>query len=425
MKRKVFICSLGCAKNLADSEDMAGALKASGCEVVFDEREADILLLNTCGFLKSAVCESKKEIKYLLGFGKKLIVAGCLVERTGKSLFAKYPGVHAFVGTNSLENIVKAAQEGGAYLNEPRKGRPVFRSKYRFTASHSAYLKIADGCGNRCSYCAIPFIKGPFRSKPEENVMAEAKALAETGAVEISLLAQDTTNYGLDLRRKPRLTGLLKKLAKIKNLKWIRIMYANPEGVDGNLMDLIKNETKICDYLDMPLQHISDKILKAMNRKADSKTIMKVVEKLKKKIPGIGIRTNFIAGFPGETEKDFNALLKFVREAEFANVGVFAYSREKGTPACGLKGQISEKEKTARINALIDVQSRVLDKVNKKLIGKRLKILMDSGKSGRAYFQAPEIDGKVVLADGFKAEPGRFVKAKIVARQGCGLIAKL
>ncbi len=424
---KIFIESLGCSKNLADSEDMAGLLVSRGHEIVFEEEKADIFLLNTCAFLKAAVEESEREINRLRKLakkGKKIIVAGCMVERIGKELKRKHKQVFSFVGTNSMSEIAEAIEKKTFLLHKPRKVLNVSPAKMRLTFFHSAYLKIADGCDNRCSYCTIPFIKGPYRSKRTENIIQEAKALAQAQAVEISLIAQDTTSYGIDLYKKPKLPVLLRKLAKIKKLQWIRLMYAYPEKISGELIATIKNENKICDYLDIPIQHISDRILKAMNRKSSSKSIKRTLEKIKKELPKISLRTNFIVGFPGETEKDFNEILKFIQDFRFNHVGVFAYSREKNTKAFDIKNHISEKIKMERMNEIIKIQSRQADKIYSYMKGKNYDVLMDSEKIGRYYGQAPEIDGKILVASSKKLKPGSFVKAKITGHRGNLLLAK-
>ncbi|MBI4655808.1 MAG: MiaB/RimO family radical SAM methylthiotransferase [Elusimicrobia bacterium] len=470
---KVIIINLGCPKNLTDAEIMAGHLAEAGFSFTNRESDADIALINTCAFIKPAVKESEKEIKRLIalkkrGVFKKIVVTGCLVERRKEEILKRfreiYPvtnkprhrrgcrrpalaggriwnGVDACVGISGIDKIAQAIKKGETFIpehprlpeihpvtNKPPRGgcrRPAKAGgriwngvKMRLTMSHSAYLKIADGCNNRCSYCTIPSIRGGFRSKPLEQVLSEARLLAETGAKEISLVAQDTTSYGIDIYRKPALAKLLKKLSGIRDLKWIRVMYAYPERVDWELLETIKNEEKICRYLDMPLQHISDNILQKMNRISREDSIKKTMERIRKKIPDIAVRTNFIAGFPGETEKDFRKLLKFTREAGFYSLGIFKYFREKETPACAYENQIPEREKTARFNALIETQSRVIDKINESLMGKNLTVLMDDTQSGRTEKDAPDIDGRIIITKAENLHSGQFVNARILSAKG-------
>jgi ribosomal protein S12 methylthiotransferase len=295
------------------------------------------------------------------------------------------------------------------------------RVKARLTAPHSAYLKIADGCGNRCAYCLIPSLRGPFRSKPFESVLQEAARLAESGAVEISLIAQDTTSYGQDLYGRPRLAGLLKELVKIQGVRWWRLMYVYPERVSKELIGVMKANRSVVRYLDMPLQHISDPVLRRMNRSSTSASIKAKIEELRRAMPDIALRTNFIVGFPGETAEDFEELAAFVKEARFSGVGVFKYSREKGTPAADMPDQVPERIKTERAEALVRVQSEVVDGINAALKGKTVEVLMDSPKFGRTYRDAPDIDGHVEVEVPEGSRPpkaGDIVKARITGAAG-------
>jgi len=421
---KVFIVSLGCPKNLTDAEVMAGHLAAAGFELTTDEAKADIALINTCAFLNSAVKESETEINRFISLkarGKisKIAVTGCLVEREKNLLLGRFPQIDAVVGINALNRIASALNGGNSYLLAETLPPAAPKLKVRLTAPHSAYLKIADGCDNHCSYCAIPMIRGQFRSKPMEDVIEEAKNLAGSGAREISLIAQDTTSYGMDACGRPRLYELLKELVKIPGVDWLRLMYVYPEKLSSEILKLMRDEEKIVHYLDMPLQHISDNVLKKMNRRSTESSIKRKLASIRKFVPDIAFRTTFIVGFPGETEKDFNKLLAFVAGAGFDNAAVFAYSREPGTPAARLPGQLPETVKTARMNELINVQSRVIDRINSGLTGKKLKVLMDSANFGRTYRDAPEIDGKVeVIPDsGFKIEDSRFKTGDLKKKQ--------
>jgi len=422
---KLFIVSLGCPKNLSDAEVMAGELAAAGWELSPEEDGADAALINTCAFLGSAVEESEGEIRRLLqlkarGKLSKVMVAGCLVEREKEGLMKRFPGLDALVGINALSKAAEAVESGKNYIL-PAEGlldSPL--RKARLTARHSAYLKIADGCDNRCTYCLIPSIRGAFRSKPVESLVEEAKNLAESGAVEISLIAQDTTSYGMDLYGRPRLAWLLNTLLRTEGVKWWRLMYAYPERLTPEIIEIIRSNKNMCRYLDMPLQHIADRMLKRMNRTSTEKSIKEKIAELRKGMPDIAIRTSFIVGFPGETQEDFNRLLAFVKKTRFDNVGVFKYSREPGTPAAGMPGQVPEDVKEERAQALITAQSRALDLINLDFRGKKAEVLMDSPLFGRTYRDAPEIDGRVEVTTDKKIslKAGDMVKVKITSASG-------
>ena len=423
---KLFIVSLGCPKNLSDAEVMAGELTSAGWELTGDEAGADAALVNTCAFLGSAVKESEDEIKRLLSLkarGKlsKVMVAGCLVEREKEKLSARFPGLDALVGIHALSKAAKAIEEGKNYILPGEGPLSSPRLKARLTAPHSAYLKIADGCDNRCAYCLIPSIRGPFRSKPVEALAEEARNLAASGAVEISLIAQDTTNYGKDLYGRPRLAWLLNELLLIKSVKWWRLMYVYPERLTSEVIEVMRANKSVCRYVDMPLQHVSDRILKRMNRASTEKSIKTKIAELRRAMPDIAIRTNFIVGFPGETNEDFSRLLGFVKKARLDSVGVFKYSKEPGTPAAGFPGQVPEDVKEERAQALISAQSRVLDSVNADLKGKKLEVLMDSPLFGRSHREAPEIDGRVEVEQpkgGRPLKAGDLVKVRITGATG-------
>lgn len=422
---KLFIVSLGCPKNLSDAEVMAGELAAAGWELVPGEEGADAALVNTCAFLSSAVAESEGEIRRLLrlkarGKLSKVLVSGCLVEREKEGLLRRFPDLDALVGVNALADAARAVELGRSYILPATPHIDSPRLKARLTAQHSAYLKIADGCDNRCAYCLIPSIRGGFRSKPLESVVEEAQRLAASGALEISLIAQDTTSYGADLYGKPRLAELLRELVKIKSVRWWRLMYVYPERVTKELIAVMKAHKSVCRYLDMPLQHISDPVLKRMNRSSSARSIKAKIAELRRALPDIALRTNFIVGFPGETPADFKRLAAFVKTARFDNVGVFAYSKEPGTSAAGFPDQVPEAVKAERVDALVRAQSGVVDSINAGLRGKRLEILMDSPRFGRTYRDAPEIDGRVEVEEppSGPLKPGSFVKAKIVSAAG-------
>jgi ribosomal protein S12 methylthiotransferase len=422
---KLFIVSLGCPKNLTDAEVMAGELAASGWELTSQEEGADAALVNTCAFLGSAVEESEGEIRRLLalkarGRLKKVLVAGCLVEREKRKLLERFPGLDAAVGIHALAEAAQALETGRSFMAPAAGPLAAPRLKARLTAPHSAYLKVADGCDNRCAYCLIPSIRGAFRSKPLEALAEEAARLADSGAKEISLIAQDTTSYGLDLYKQPRLEELLRELLKIKGVAWWRLMYVYPERLSPGLLKLMRGSARVCRYLDMPLQHISDPVLKLMRRKSTESSIRAKLEELRRLMPDIAIRTNFITGFPGETDADFERLLGFVKEARFDNVGVFAYSREPGTPAASLPGQLPESVKKDRVEALVRAQSEVVDGFNAAMKGKTVEVLMDSPVFGRTYRDAPDIDGRLEVDAGRGPAPkaGDLVRVKITGATG-------
>jgi len=415
--KKFNIISLGCPKNLVDSEEISYKISKLGYELTLSEN-SDISIINTCAFLKSAVRESEKIIENQIKFKKegkikKIIVCGCLVEREKEKLLKKYPEIDIIIGINSihkLENAIKNRES----LILPTSDL-YSQNRLRLTLKHSAYLKISDGCDNNCSYCLIPSIRGKLRSKTIEILIKEAIALADSGVKELNIIAQDTTSYGIDIYKKPALKDLLKKLIKIKKIKWIRLMYIYPDRIDRELLEIIK-DSNICHYLEMPLQHISDNVLEKMNRISSEKIIREKIELIKKIIPDMSIRTTFIVGFPGESEKDFNKLINFVKDIKFNNLAVFKYSREKGTKAFNLNNQISSKIKNFRYKELLKTQAEVVDKINKDLIGKDFEILMDNENIGRAYFDAPDIDGYISFED--KKVPGTFLKAKIIEAKG-------
>lgn len=422
-----YLISLGCPKNLTDSENFSARLLANGHKIVFKEEDADIIIINTCGFLSSAIKEAKDNIKYALklkkkGIVKKVAITGCMVDRLKEQVSDEFKEADLIFSISKQDAIEKIINKKG-FLYSPIQ-RELFMPQYKLslTAPHSAYLKIADGCNNRCAYCAIPFIRGNYRSKTIEEVVAEAKLLAKNGAKEISLIAQDTTSYGQDLYGKPELVKLLKKLIKIKDICRLRIMYAYPHRVSKELADLMANEEKIFSYLDIPLQHISAGILKNMNRHCGPEKIKETLNMLKERVANIAIRTNFIVGFPGETDADFKELLNFVKEYEFDNVGVFEFFREPGTVAYDMKKQIPARVKKERALELNKAQSRVVDKINKKLVGSVVEVISDSETLGRTYRDAPDIDGNLTFEK--PVQPGQIFKAKIIKAKGYQRVAK-
>lgn len=417
---KFYLISLGCPKNLTNSEEFSARLLAKGHQMVFAPEEADEIIVNTCGFIASAVKEAKEEIRYALelkkaGTVKKVAVTGCLVERFKEQVAKEFPEIDTVFSISAQDTVEETLAQSGVILNPLPKSLYLPEYKMSLTAPHTAYLKVADGCNNRCAYCTIPFIRGAYRSKPMEDVVREARLMTQNGVKEISLIAQDTTSYGMDLYGKPRLTELLEKLLKIRGLGRLRIMYGYPHRVTKELARLMAGTDKIFHYIDIPLQHIADPVLKRMNRHCDAAQIRATLDMLKTEVPDISLRTNFIVGFPGETKKDFNELKKFVREYEFDNMGVFEYFREKGTAAYDMK-QIPAAVKHERAAELEETQSRVIDKINKRLLGTVVEAIADGPDFGRTYKDAPDIDGRVTFTK--PVTPGSIFKARVVAAQG-------
>ncbi len=388
--------------------------------MVFSPEQADEIIINTCGFIASAVKEAKDEIRYALslkqqGLIKKVAVTGCLVERFKEQVAREFPEIDTIFSIAAQETVEKTIQQKGSVLTSLPQSLYLPEYKMSLTAPHTAYLKVADGCNNRCAYCTIPFIRGNYRSKPIKDVLREARLMVQNGVQEISLIAQDTTSYGMDLYGKPQLLELLEQLLKIRGLGRLRIMYGYPHRVTKELARLIASTNKIFHYIDIPLQHIADPVLKRMNRHCDGAQIRRTLDMLKTEVPDISLRTNFIVGFPGETKKDFNELKKFVRTYEFDNMGVFEYFREKGTAAYAMQ-QIPAAVKHERSRELEEVQSRVIDKLNKRLVGTTLEAIADGPDFGRTYKDAPDIDGKVTFTKPVK--PGSIFQARVIAAQG-------
>lgn len=417
---KFFLISLGCPKNLTNSEEFSARLLAHGHQLVFTPQEADTVIINTCGFISSAVKEGTAEIRHALelkrqGVIKRVAVTGCMVDRYREQMAKDFPEADTVFSIAAQDHVEDLIGQDGLFLESLANALYIPEYKMTLTATHTAYLKIADGCNYRCAYCTIPFIRGAYRSKPMEQIVQEARLLTQNGVKEISLIAQDTTSYGIDLYKKPSLVALLKKLLKIRGLGRLRIMYAYPNLVTQELADLMAGEEQIFHYLDIPLQHIADPVLKNMNRQCDGKKIKDTLDMLKKTVPDISLRTNFIVGFPQETQKDFNELKKFVREYEFDNMGVFEYFREKGTPAYEMK-QIPAAVKHQRARELEETQSRVIDKINKRLVGAEMEVIADGADFGRTYKDAPDIDGKVTFTK--PVPPGCIFYGRVVAAQG-------
>lgn len=426
---KLALISLGCSKNLVDSEHYLGILsKRKGMELTSELSEADIVIVNTCGFIGDAKEESIETILEVSEFKetgnlKKLIVAGCLAQKYSEEILKELPEVDAVIGTGDIDKIEKVVDE----ILENKKVVEIKNMTFLAnantervltTASHTAYLKISEGCNRACTYCIIPQMRGRLRSRSIEDIVEEAKRLVASGVREINLLAQETTEYGIDLYGDKKLAALMKELCKIEGLKWLRTYYMHPEYVTDELIEVMKSEEKICKYFDVPIQHVSDNILRNMARAKGGEQVKDVLNRIRKAIPEATIRTTLIVGFPGETEKNFQELMDYVREFEFDYAGVFKYSREEDTVAYNLPNQVPEEIKEKRYAELVNLQSEIAERKNRRLLGEEIEVMIDGVSSeseylleGRTRGQALEIDGKVLTTDG-TAKPGEIVKVK-------------
>jgi ribosomal protein S12 methylthiotransferase len=434
--------SLGCPKNLVDAEVMLGFLDRQGFDITTDEKEADIIIVNTCSFIKEAKQESIDAILDLAdrkhdGRCRLLIVTGCLPQRYQEELCRELPEVDIFIGTGDYPRIAEIIAEKTnvsgqlRYIGDPNFVYDEDSPRLNSSPLYSAYLKIAEGCSNQCAYCVIPSLRGSYRSRPLAGLLDEARRLVAGGAREINIIAQDITRYGQDLEGDVSLEGLLSRLAEIQDLSWIRLLYSYPDGISDGLVRLMKEEKKICKYLDLPLQHISDPILKRMNRRSTSADIRALIAKLRREIPDIALRTSLIVGFPGETEEDFKQLLQFVEEVQFDRLGVFCYSREEGTPAAEMADQISERLKRERYKKLMKAQARLSFKRNRRLVGRTEEVIVEGYSEetdlllkGRCSRQAPDIDGQVYITAG-TANVGDIVRLKITDSSDYDLIGEI
>ena len=434
---KIGVVSLGCPKNLVDSETMLGLIHEENYEITNDPSEAEIIIVNTCGFIESAKEESINTILQMAEYKKSgsckyIIVTGCLSQRYAEELFNELPEADAIAGVevyDEIGSIIKRVMNGERFIMlERNKPDVIYTSKETFlpriltTPSYTAYLKIAEGCDNCCSYCAIPKIRGSYRSKPMEQVLKEAKALADNGVKELIVVAQDTTRYGEDLPGgKLLLADLLKELNKIESLKWIRVMYCYPNNFTDELVETFASLDKVCKYVDLPLQHASNRLLASMNRYDTREEVETLLAKLRKRIPGIVIRTTFIVGFPGETDADFEELKEFVEQQRFENAGVFAYSQEEGTVAAAMPNQIPDEIKQERYHELMALQAQISEEIHKDTEGQTLEVLVEGIEEdgsglhyGRSYREAPDIDGLVFIENPGDIKPGCFVKVNIL-----------
>jgi len=438
---KLFFISLGCDKNLVDSEHMLGLLDGEdGITITDDETQADIIIINTCCFIGDAKEESIKTILEMAEYKKQgtlkgLIVTGCLAERYRQEIKEELPEVDAVLGTNSYDSILEAVRQvldGVRYENfKSLEGLPGIQKRTLTTGGHYAYLKIAEGCNKRCSYCIIPKIRGAYRSVPIEELLQQAKRLVSQGVKEIILVAQETTLYGVDLYGKKTLAKLLDSLNQIKGLVWIRILYCYPEEIDDELIEAIVRNKKVCHYLDIPIQHSSDEILKRMGRKTNHADLVTMIQKLREKIPDICLRTTLICGFPGETDETHEELMQFVNDMEFDRLGAFVYSPEEGTLAETFQNQIEEEQKLCWQEQVMELQQEISFDKNEDLKGKEFLVFVEGKVAdenvylGRTYRDAPEVDGYVFIHTSEMLMTGDFVKVKITGAYEYDLIGEL
>ena len=440
---KIIFISLGCDKNLVDSEVMLGLLRDRGYEFTDDEAEADVIVINTCCFIHDAKEESIQTIldmaeykKTEIGHCKALIVTGCLAQRYRDEMEREIPEVDAIVGTTAYDQIVEAMEavldgkNGDRFASEEALPLPDTK-RILTTGGHYAYLKIAEGCDKHCTYCVIPRLRGHFRSVPMEHLIEEARGLAEEGVRELIIIAQETTLYGLDLYGKKSLPKLLRELAKIEDIKWLRVMYCYPEEIDDELIQVIKDESKVCHYLDLPIQHAADHILSRMGRRTNHEQLKTMIGKLRAEIPDICLRTTLITGFPGETKEEHELLMDFVDEMEFERLGVFTYSPEEDTPAAEMPDQISEKCKLERQKELMELQQEIAFEHADNMVGREVdafiegKVVEENAYVARTYMDAPNVDGYLFINTDQTLISGDFVRVKITGALEYDLIGEL
>lgn len=443
--KKIGFISLGCSKNLVDTEHMVGILKQAGYELTEDLEEANVIIVNTCTFIDMAKEESIQTILEAAQYKKtgkceRLVAAGCLAQQYKKSLGEEIPEVDIFIGTDSWQHILEAVNQ--SYENSGEKvysfdTKPCEHEelvpRINLMPSYTAFVKIAEGCSNGCTFCYIPYVRGPMRSRTIPSILHEVRRLVGEGVREFNLIAQDLSCYGRDLRDGTNLAGLLRELVKIEGVKWIRLYYLYPTYFDDELLDVIVKEEKIAKYVDIPLQHISDSVLRRMHRRDSSASIRRLLDKLRSQKPRINIRTTLMVGFPGETEEDFQQLCDFVKEYKFDDLGAFKFSPQDGTPAAHMADQVDEDVKEERYHELMSVQASISEQNNIHLIGTETEVLveelMEDGEGnvqakGRAFFQAPEVDGNTYIENGSGLNPGDFVKVRIIDGYAYDLIAE-
>ena len=439
MSKKVAIVSLGCPKNQIDAEMMLKKLSDAGYTIVGEAMNADIVIVNTCGFIEDAKKEAIDSILEMAdlkedGCIEKILVTGCLAQRYGEDILKEFPEVNGVIGIGANGDIVDACEKlysRFTYSSFPcNEELPLEGERVLSTPPYTAYLKIAEGCSNCCSYCAIPSIRGKFRSREMDSIVSEAKTLAEGGVKELIVVAQDTTKYGEDLYGEYKLPELLGELNKIAGIEWIRLLYCYPDKVTDELITAIAENEKVCNYIDIPMQHVNGDVLKSMNRPGDRESLTALVEKLRERIPDIVIRTTFITGFPGETEEAFTELSEFVNEMKLDRVGCFAYSREEGTPAYDFPEQIDAEIASERAEIIMEQQFSIADNKLDEYIGKTLDVLVEGydpytdSYYGRTYMDAPEIDNMVVLTSGYRIDDGDIVPVEIINKEEYTLIGE-
>lgn len=429
--------SLGCPKNQVDGEILLSKLSDAGFEIVNTIEQSDLMIVNTCGFIDDAKKEAIETILEVAqykeaGIISAIVVTGCLAERYQDEILREMPEVDAVVGIGANENIVKICQKALCGISTsifPDKCYlPLDDDRMLSTPSHWAYLKIAEGCDNKCAYCAIPAIRGPFRSRTIESIVAEGEKLAQKGVKEIILVAQDTTKYGYDLYGEYRLDDLLMELVKIDGIEWIRLFYCYPQRITDSLIEVIKTQDKICNYIDIPFQHANHDVLKNMNRTGDAQSYIELLSKMRREIPDISFRTTFMVGFPGETEEQFEDLCNFVSEVKFDKMGCFTFSPEEDTPAYDMDCQIDEDVKQRRQEVLMNLQYSVTQQCNQNKIGKIYKVIVDEANDGtyigRSYLDSPEIDSGIIFTSKEQITIGSFVNVKIISFDGYDLIGE-
>lgn len=440
MSKKVGMISLGCPKNQIDAEIMLKKLVDAGYLLVNETDQAEIVIVNTCGFIEDAKREAIDTILEMAdlkedGIIEKILVTGCLAQRYADEIFAELPEVDGVIGLGANVDIVEVCNslydnDEPVSLFPDKENLPLDGGRILTTPEYTAYLKIAEGCSNRCSYCAIPSIRGDFRSRQFDDIIDEAKMLCEKGVKELILVAQDTTKYGEDLYGESRLPHLLDELNKIEGLSWIRLLYCYPDRVTDELIDAIARNEKVCNYIDIPMQHADGEVLKAMNRKGDKDSLLALVNKLRDRIPDIVIRTTFITGFPGESEDAFTTLSEFVDEAQLDRVGCFAYSREEGTPAYDFDNQVDPEVAAERAEAIMTQQYTIADNKLDECMGKTYDVLVEGydpytdSYYGRTYMDAPDIDNNVILTSGYRIDDGDIVPVEIFDKNEYGLIGE-
>lgn len=435
MNFKVGMISLGCPKNQVDGEVMLEKLNKSGFDIAQSIEDSDVMIINTCGFIEDAKREAIETILEVAEYKKAglisaIVVTGCLAERYQDEVLKEIPEVDSVIGIGADRDIVKVCQKAliGVQTSfyPDKKYLLLEGDRMLSTPSHWAYLKISDGCDNKCSYCAIPGIRGGYIERDMESIIAEANKLAASGVKELIIIAQDTTKYGLKLYGEYKLAELLKELVKIDGIEWIRLFYCYPDRVTDELIDVIASEEKVCSYIDIPLQHCNNDILKSMNRYGSYNSLKKLLTKMKTKIPNLSLRTTFMVGFPGETEEQFEELCRFVKDIEFDKMGCFTYSPEEDTPAFDFDNQIDEDVKKRRAEVLMDIQYSITENANKKRIGNIYKVVVDEKDGdkyiGRSYLDSPEIDSGIIITSERALSSGEFISVKITDYDGYDLI---